>query len=222
MNDVQYPLRERRKRRTRAALVDAGRELFGRNGFAATTMEQIAEQADVHVQTLYRHFPSKEALALAPERERFEGFRRQVEDPLRTAGTLTLWRAWVEAWATEVSVERREGFLARARDRERTPSLAVAQLRLWHDYEDLLTAMLARDMNLDPDHDRLPRLVACMLWGGNHAALRQWVAQDGRGNLVREVLSVIDDIAERFDGLLGAAALASDGDGGASARAAGA
>lgn len=213
MSGVQYPLRERRKRRTRAALVDAGRELFGRNGFAATTMEQVAEQADVHVQTLYRHFPSKEALALAPERERFEGFRKQVEDPERNVGTLTLWRTWVEAWAREVCEQRREGFLARARDRERTPSLAVAQLRLWHDYEDLLTAMLARDAGCDPDQDRLPRLVACMLWGGNHAALRRWVAADGRGDLVGEVLGVIDEVAARFGGLLGPAALAADGAG---------
>lgn len=222
MSEVQYPLRERRKRRTRAALVDAGRELFGRHGFAATTMEQIAEQADVHVQTLYRHFPSKEALALAPERERFEGFRRQVEDPERIVATLTLWRTWVEAWAREVSEQRREGFLARARDRERTPSLAVAQLRLWHDYEDLLTAMLARDAGCDPDRDRLPRLVACMLWGGNHAALRRWVAADGRGDLVDEVLSVIDEVATRFGSLLSPAALPADsGANGAASRGAG-
>ena len=207
MSDVRYPLRERRKRRTRAALVDASRELFGRNGFTATTMEQIAEQANVHVQTLYRHFPSKEDLALAPERERFEGFRAQVEDPGRTVGTLALWRTWVEAWAREVSEQRREGFLARARDREHTPTLAVAQLRLWHDYEDLLTAMLARDSGCDPDRDRLPRLIACMLWGGNHAALRRWMAAEGRGDLVGDVLGVIDEVAARFGGLLGPAAL---------------
>lgn len=45
MSDVRYPLREGRKRRTRAALVDAGRRWFGRNSFMATTTKEIAEQA---------------------------------------------------------------------------------------------------------------------------------------------------------------------------------
>jgi len=198
MSDIEYPLRERRKRRTRAALIEAGRELFGSRGFEATTLEQIAERAGVHVQTLYRHFPNKEALALAPEQERFDGFRAQAADPQRQASTLVLWREWVEAWAREVAGERREGFLARARNRDKAPTLAVAHLRLWHDYEDLLTAELARDLGCDAATDRLPRLIACMLWGGNHAALRRWVADAGRGDLVREVLGVIDEVAALF------------------------
>lgn len=210
MSNVEFPLRARRKRRTRAALIEAGQALFGAQGFESTTLEQVAERAGVHVQTLYRHFPNKEALALAPEQARFDGFRAQVADPGRERSTLALWREWVEAWARDVTGVRREGFLARARYRDRAPALAVAHLRLWHDYEDLLTAELARDLGCEVERIRLPRLIACMLWGGNHAALRRWVADGGRGDLVCEVLAVIDEVAAMFSQAAGNSALADD------------
>jgi AcrR family transcriptional regulator len=211
LSTVEYPLRERRKRRTRAALIEAGQALFGAQGFECTTLEQIADRAGVHVQTLYRHFPNKEALALAPEQARFDGFRAQVADPGRERSALALWREWVAAWARDVTGERREGFLARARNRDSAPALAVAHLRLWHDYEDLLTAEIARDLGCDAGRSRLPRLIACMLWGGNHAALRRWVADDGRSDLVGEVLGVIDEVAGMFDQANGKRATAPGG-----------
>lgn len=54
---------ERRKREIRHRIVAAAMELFERQGFANTTMEQIAEAADVARKTLYNHFPVKEAIA---------------------------------------------------------------------------------------------------------------------------------------------------------------
>ncbi len=49
-------------RQTRAALVAAGRHLFGRNGFAATSVDDLAREARVTTGALYHHFPTKTAL----------------------------------------------------------------------------------------------------------------------------------------------------------------
>jgi len=53
---------ERKKNRTRKKIVQAALPLFQEYGFDATTMEEIAEQADVAKGTLYNYFPAKEAI----------------------------------------------------------------------------------------------------------------------------------------------------------------
>jgi AcrR family transcriptional regulator len=58
-------LRERKKQRTRATLMDAAVELCNRQGFERTTVDQIAAVADVSPRTFSRYFATKEAVMLA-------------------------------------------------------------------------------------------------------------------------------------------------------------
>lgn len=51
---------ERRKARTRAAILDAARQLFQEQGFESTSIAQIAEAADSGVGTLYGYFSNKD------------------------------------------------------------------------------------------------------------------------------------------------------------------
>lgn len=60
-------LRERKKIRTRHALRREAFRLFETNGYAATTVEQIAEAAEVSPSTFFRYFGSKESLLLADD-----------------------------------------------------------------------------------------------------------------------------------------------------------
>ena len=55
-------LRAEQVAQTRAALVAAGRLLFGRAGFADTSVEDLAREARVTTGALYHHFPTKSAL----------------------------------------------------------------------------------------------------------------------------------------------------------------
>ena len=55
-------LRAEQVAQTRAALVNAGRQLFGTKGFAATSVEDIARAARVTTGALYHHFPTKAAV----------------------------------------------------------------------------------------------------------------------------------------------------------------
>ena len=60
-------LRERKKIRTRQTIRREAFRLIQENGYAATTVEQIAEAAEVSPSTFFRYFPTKESVLLADD-----------------------------------------------------------------------------------------------------------------------------------------------------------
>ncbi|WP_067825095.1 TetR family transcriptional regulator [Nocardia inohanensis] len=60
-------LREREKARVRRELIDAALRLFESRGFEQTTVQEIADAAQVSRRTFHRHFPSKTAVVFAHE-----------------------------------------------------------------------------------------------------------------------------------------------------------
>ncbi|MBP1822848.1 TetR/AcrR family transcriptional regulator [Mycobacterium sp. OAE908] len=62
MSDQPATLRAEQVAQTRAALIAAGRRLFGEHGFRATSVDDLAREARVTTGALYHHFPTKTAL----------------------------------------------------------------------------------------------------------------------------------------------------------------
>jgi AcrR family transcriptional regulator len=56
---------ERKKEETRQKIITAAVQLFNQQGLAVTSMEQIAQAADIAKGTLYAYFPLKEAIIVA-------------------------------------------------------------------------------------------------------------------------------------------------------------
>ncbi|WP_037568441.1 TetR/AcrR family transcriptional regulator [Phaeacidiphilus oryzae] len=85
MPETERPLRAD-ARRNRARIMASARELFALRGREAQ-MEEIAAHCGLGIGTLYRHFPSKQALFTAMVRERYEGMAdlaraaERIEDP---------------------------------------------------------------------------------------------------------------------------------------------
>ncbi len=90
---------------TRAAVVDAAADLFARQGYARTSLEQVAAAARVSKGTVYGHFDGKEALFQAV----MEDQERQMIDRLTQ-----VFAAHADAWEGAVAVSRE--FLDACRD----------------------------------------------------------------------------------------------------------
>lgn len=80
-------------RRNLERILDSARALFAERGHQAQ-MEEIAAHAGVGIGTLYRRFPTKEALVTALVRERFQQFAviaiecEEIEDPYEALATM--------------------------------------------------------------------------------------------------------------------------------------
>jgi AcrR family transcriptional regulator len=99
MTETERPLRADARRNRERILASAG-ELFARLGTEAQ-MDQIAEHCGLGLGTLYRHFPTKEALLTAIVRQRVEGMAdlareaERISDP--GAALETILRTCLEA-----------------------------------------------------------------------------------------------------------------------------
>jgi AcrR family transcriptional regulator len=88
-------LRERKKARTRAAIREHALRLFREQGYDETTVEQIAEAAEVSPSTFFRYFPTKEDVVLQDDLDLLwmDVFRAQPPD----LGPLAAMRAAVRS-----------------------------------------------------------------------------------------------------------------------------
>src|SRR4051794_21823808 len=94
-------LRERKKARTRAALIEVAQRRFAEDGYHSTTLEGISDEVGIRPQTLLRYFESKAHLALAPWADQLSHLRCALTDPDRRAPTVDVWRELVTTEAAE-------------------------------------------------------------------------------------------------------------------------
>jgi AcrR family transcriptional regulator len=83
------PRRQAQARTTRRRIAAAGRRLFARDGYARTTIEAIAREARVAVQTIYFFFGSKRAVCVALVDAMEQEVRPELLALLREAGVAT-------------------------------------------------------------------------------------------------------------------------------------
>jgi AcrR family transcriptional regulator len=161
-------LRERKKARTRAAIRDHAMRLFEEQGYAATTVEQIADAAEVSPSTFFRYFPTKEDVALSDEFDPLivAAMRAQPAglDPIETI------RRAVKAALAGVS----EADWRREQQRQRliqaVPELRARVLQEYVNTLNLLAEVLAERAGRSPD-DFAARVTAGAIIGAMMAAL---------------------------------------------------
>ncbi|MEU9306425.1 TetR family transcriptional regulator [Streptomyces sp. NPDC048256] len=172
-------LRERKKQRTRDALLRAAVELFTSQGYDGTTVDEIAAAVDVSQRTFFRYFAGKDEAALALVEMTVERFAEAVrarpphEPPLEALRQAVL-EGWYSINEVVESVVPVELYLRMYRVIESTPVLLAAHLRRSVEVEEDLARVIAEREGLDVDADPRPRLAVAVFSGVMRVTERQW------------------------------------------------
>ncbi|MFI5679429.1 TetR family transcriptional regulator [Streptomyces cellulosae] len=186
-------LRERKKQRTRDALLRSALELFTTRGYEGTTVDDIADAVDVSQRTFFRYFAGKEEAALTLQEMTVAHFIELVrERPPQEAPMVALRRAVLEGWGTLNDVVEAivpvELYLRMYRVIESTPVLLAAHLRRSDEVEEEIARVLAAREGLDVDADPRPRLAVAVFSGVMRVTGRQWsTGEDFSVEAIREL-----------------------------------
>ncbi|MFD3439002.1 TetR/AcrR family transcriptional regulator [Streptomyces sp. NPDC058685] len=194
-------LRERKKRQTRQHISDVATGLFLRRGFDAVTIAEIAEAADVSVNTVYNYFPAKEELFLDRSRGVVDRLSRWVRG--RRAGESAADAVLRELREAVEGVSPTVGLFDGYADFLNVITGAhTLRSRLWAiQQESLLDLEATMRQEADPaDGDLLPSLVAGQLsW--LHSTVLGWIGTEmvkrrSAAEVSREALVLLDEMEE--------------------------
>jgi AcrR family transcriptional regulator len=159
----------------RSRLALAALDLFDRNGFEATTVDEIADAVGVNRRTFFRHFPAKEDAVFFDLPELLallqSELNRGIGEPIPVAG---------HALALQLDELVRRSGLVRRRDQlvQATPALADRELIWSGEYQRVLGEYLGRTCAA-PRDQMYARIVAAALLAAFTQVVTAWV-RDGQ------------------------------------------
>jgi AcrR family transcriptional regulator len=102
--DPKRPLRAD-ARRNRARLIEVAKAMF-REGGAETGLESIAKAAGVGIGTLYRHFPTRDALIESVYRSETQNLAQAAPRLLETLQPVEALRAWLRLFVDHIATKQ--------------------------------------------------------------------------------------------------------------------
>jgi len=144
-------LRERKRRRTRAAIAEAAMRLFLARGFDQVSVAEIAEAAEVAEKTVYNYFPTKGELFFDEGADLLAELLHTVSTRAPGVSALEAVRGYLAGlaeWAghrcpVRPTAEFRALIAA-------SPALQAAQRQMFARYESALAELLARETGAAP------------------------------------------------------------------------
>ncbi len=124
--------RERKRQRTRQALIDAAMRLFQEKGYDQTTLAEVTAAADVSTKTFFNYFASKDEVLFAEQGARFDAGIRIIDQHLPGEGMV------------DVLIRAMEHMLSDAVDNDLTNGLAARRLPLLMSVPSVQAATLRR------------------------------------------------------------------------------
>jgi AcrR family transcriptional regulator len=192
---------ERRKRRTRQAIQKAALELFAERGYRETTINDIAERAEVAPRTVTVHFPAKEELLLDAEPFTLDSLSERLSARRPHESALDALRDWMATTMTEVesSASELDGRFwqrraLRAHIITNEPELRGRSRASYYSFERTLADAIGKDLGKS-GNSLIPRIAALSAVAG----LRELYESDEAQGLAAppsaaELLELVDGV----------------------------
>ncbi|MFE1796853.1 MULTISPECIES: TetR/AcrR family transcriptional regulator [unclassified Streptomyces] len=194
-------LRERKKRETRQRISDIATGLFLEHGFVTVTMVDVADAADVSVNTVYNYFPAKEDLFFDRSKGVIDRLSRWVRgrDPGESAAAAVLRELREEVESVSPRVGLMDGYDRFMRVIHDAPALRSRLWSLQQEVHDHLADTLREETGAAPD-DPMPGLMAGQI-GWLHQTVmstvgREMIAGRDPAEVSREVLTLLDGMED--------------------------
>lgn len=139
-------LRERKQRTAMRAIQDAALDLFDERGYAAVSVDEIADRAEVSPSSVYRYFGTKGRILVADEHDPW--LVRDLEQLLRGADLSRPWHHFsaeyvAQVGATELDPANAQRLLRRLRYVFGEPDVRLALFELFDQHSTTISQALA-------------------------------------------------------------------------------
>ncbi|WP_020523159.1 acyl-CoA-like ligand-binding transcription factor [Catelliglobosispora koreensis] len=173
-------LRERKKAKTRRLIQQEAFRLFALRGYDATTIDQIAEAAEISPSTFFRYFPTKEDVVIDDDYDPLlmETF---IAQPRSLSAVAALRRGMREAFSKIYETDHGE-LLQRTKLQLEHPALRTRMMSNQRNTTVRLAEAVAERYGLQPS-DLAAQVFASAVVGAMWPALERWVASDGKADL---------------------------------------
>ncbi len=200
--------RERKKRETRQRISDIATGLMLERGFAAVTIAEIADSADVSVNTVYNYFPAKEDLFFDRAEEMTSRPSRIVRErgPGESAAHAVLSRLREDVSERNLYGGVVEGYDAFMRCIQEAPSLMARLFLMQQRTADQLALTLREEVSAAED-DPTPELVAHQLVHIGNVVFREATRGVAGGEPTDEVVRAALRRIDTFESLVADALL---------------
>jgi AcrR family transcriptional regulator len=185
-------LRERKKRAARTAIRDAGMRLFAERGFAGTTIDQIAEAADVSRATVFSYYATKEDIVFGDAPAAIDALAAALAGRDEGVGTVPTVREWLRQLTGWIEPE----LVLQLRLAHDVPSVGARRLRTYRDAERVVAGALEAELGPGrelPAQLAAAALVAALRLAEETAAAR--MEESGRALTAAETDGLLDDAA---------------------------
>ncbi len=189
-------LRERKKQQTLARIANAALKLFAEQGYDETTLDEIADAADVSRRTIFAYYDSKEEILFCGESDFLARLKKTLDERPEGTTTVDAIRQFLSTLEPLDDAEvLRKALIASS------PALQMKVRARHAEVEPMLAESIAKDLGTEP-HDIRTLLIAASITAAFMSVSERLNAAEAAGSPVShdDAMAILDEVLEFLRG----------------------